>query len=66
MRRNDVNVNNVNATRVNATYVRPPYPVRPWAVAATAAAVGTTVAVLPASCTVVDYNGVTYWTAPLL
>jgi hypothetical protein len=57
---NDVNVNNVNATRVGATYVRPPYAVRPWAVAATAAAVGTTVAVLPGSCTVVDYNGVTY------
>jgi hypothetical protein len=60
---NDVrlnNVNDVNATRVNATYVRPPYPVRPWAVAGTAAAVGTTVAVLPASCTLVQYNGVTY------
>jgi hypothetical protein len=56
----NVNVNDINATRVNATYVRPPYPVRPWVVAATTAAVGTTVAVLPASCTLVQYNGVTY------
>jgi hypothetical protein len=67
VRLNNVNVNDVNATRVNAanvnaTYVRPPYIARPWGVGATASAVavGTTVAVLPASCTVVDYNGVTY------
>jgi hypothetical protein len=60
VRRNNVNVNDVNATKVDATYVRPPYVARPATVAATATAVGTTVAVLPASCTVVDYKGVTY------
>jgi hypothetical protein len=65
VRRNNVNVNDINATKVDATkvdatYVRPPYVARPATVAGTAAAVGTTVAVLPASCTVVDYKGVTY------
>ena len=60
VRLNNVNVNDVNATKVDATYVRPPYVARPAALAATAAAVGTTVAVLPPSCTVVDYNDVTY------
>ena len=60
VRLNNVNVNDVNATKVDATYVRPPYLARPAAVAATAVAVGTTVAVLPPSCTVVEYNGVTY------
>lgn len=60
VRQNNVNVNDVNATKVDATYVRPPYAARPAAVTATAVAVGTTVAVLPPSCTVVDYNGVTY------
>jgi hypothetical protein len=60
---NNVNVNNVNATNVNAAYVRRPY-VQPWttgvAVAGTAVAGGTTVAVLPASCTTVSYDDVTY------
>jgi hypothetical protein len=60
VRLNNVKVNDVNATKVDATYVRPPYLARPAAVAATTVAVGTTVAVLPASCTIVDYNGVTY------
>ena len=60
VRSNNVNVNDIDTTKVNATTVRPPYPARPATVAAPAAAVGTTVAVLPASCTIVDYNGVTY------
>jgi hypothetical protein len=62
VRLNRVNVNDVNANYVRAPYVRPPY-VQPWAAAAavgTAVAVGTTVAVLPASCSVVEVNGVTY------
>jgi hypothetical protein len=57
---NDVNATNVNATNVNAAYVRPPYLARPAAVAATTVAVGTTVMVLPASCTTVVDDGVTY------
>jgi hypothetical protein len=60
---NNVKVNNANVNNVNAAYVRPPY-VRPYttgvAVAGTAVAVGTTVAVLPASCTTVVYDDVTY------
>jgi hypothetical protein len=56
---NDVNVNNVNATNVNAAYVRRPLTTG-VAVAGTAVAVGTTVAVLPASCTTVIYDDVTY------
>jgi hypothetical protein len=58
----NVNAANVNTTNVNGAYVRPPYIGRSAAVAAgaTAAAVGTTVAVLPASCTVVYVDGVTY------
>jgi hypothetical protein len=62
VRVNDVNAANVTKTNVNATYVRPPYLARPAAVAATATtvAVGTTVAMLPASCTIVVDDGVTY------
>ena len=62
MNKTNVNAANVNAANVNAAYVRPPYVGRPAAVATTAtvAAVGTTVAVLPASCTVVYVDGVTY------
>jgi hypothetical protein len=60
---NNVKVNNANVNNVNAAYVRPPY-ARPWttgvAVAGTAVAVGTTVTVLPASCTTVVYDDVTY------
>jgi hypothetical protein len=56
---NDVNVNNVNATNVNAAYVRRPLTTG-VAVAGTAVAVGTTIAVLPASCTTVIYDDVTY------
>jgi hypothetical protein len=62
VRVNDVNATNVNRTNVNADYMRPPYFARPAAVAATATtvAVGTTVTVLPASCTIVVDDGVTY------
>jgi hypothetical protein len=58
----NVNAANVNAANVNAGYVRPPYLGRPAVVAttATAAAVGTAVTVLPASCTIVVTDGVTY------
>jgi hypothetical protein len=60
VRVNNVKVNDVNATNVNATYIRSPYLARPAAVTATAVAVGTTVTVLPASCTIVVDDGVTY------
>ena len=58
---NKVNVNNVDATRVDAAYVRPPYVARPLFAAGTAVAVGTTVAALPPACTVVAYDGTTYY-----
>jgi len=51
---NDVKVNDVN---VNSAYVRPPY-VAPR-ISYAAVAVGTTVLVLPASCTVV-YDSTVY------
>jgi hypothetical protein len=56
---NDVKVNNAN---VNAAYVRPPYvaPRVGYAGAGAAVAVGTTVAVLPASCTTVVYDNTVY------
>jgi len=56
---NDVKVNDVN---VNSAYVRPPYiaPRVGYAAAGAAVAVGTTVAVLPASCTTVVYDNTVY------
>jgi hypothetical protein len=59
---NNVNVNDVKVNDVNSAYVRPPYiaPRVGYAVAGAAVAVGTTVAVLPASCTTVVYDNTVY------
>jgi hypothetical protein len=56
---NNVKVNDVNVNDVNAAYVRRLLTTG-VAVAGTAVAGGTTVAVLPASCTTVSYDDVTY------
>jgi hypothetical protein len=57
------NVNNIHPTNVNAAYARSPYFAGPAAAAAaggTGVAAGTAVTVLPASCTTVVYDGISY------